>query len=353
MRAEQTNIAAQGPFTDPNRNVQRDAQGRPVLGANGRPVAIAPANTLEFSRLTFLDRGFTAEKEYLRWFPSINASYNVRDDLIARASWSTSIGRPDFNQYSGGVTLPDPENPSPGDQITISNIGIKPWTARAVNVRVEYYLQSVGQISVGAFRRDFENFFGSTTIPATAEFLELYDLNPNVYGQYPVVTQTNLDRSVRMQGVTLNYRQPLTFLPSWARGLQLYANGSAQRLLGPASANFPGFVPRTANWGFSLTREKYSLRANWNYRGAQRRAAIAAGSSIEPGTFTWWSKRLYVDLNAEYTLRRTLAVFANLRNVGDAPDDIKIYGPSTPAVARFRQRTEFGSLWMFGVKGTF
>ena len=156
-----------------------------------------------------------------------------------------------------------------------------------------------------------------------------------------------------MQGVTLNYRQPLTFLPSWARGLQLYANGSAQRLLGPASANFPGFVPRTANWGFSLTREKYSLRANWNYRGAQRRAAIAAGSSIEPGTFTWWSKRLYVDLNAEYTLRRTLAVFANLRNVGDAPDDIKIYGPSTPAVARFRQRTEFGSLWMFGVKGTF
>jgi len=218
---------------------------------------------------------------------------------------------------------------------------------------VVYYLQRVGQISVGAFRRDFENFFGSTTIPATAEFLELYDLNPGVYGQYPVVTQTNLDRSVRMQGITLNYRQPLTFLPAWARGLQLYANGSAQRLLGPASANFPGFVPRTANWGFSLTREKYSLRANWNYRGAQRRAAIAAGSSIEPGTFTWWSKRLYVDVNAEYTFRRNLAVFANLRNVGDAPDDIKIYGPSTPAVARFRQRIEFGSLWMFGVKGTF
>ena len=43
----------------------------------------------------------------------------------------------------------------------------------------------------------------------------------------------------------------------------------------------------------------------------------------------------------------------NLRNVGDAPDDVKVYGPSTPAVARFRQRIAFGSLWMFGVKGTF
>ena len=39
--------------------------------------------------------------------------------------------------------------------------------------------------------------------------------------------------------------------------------------------------------------------------------------------------------------------------MGDAPDDIKVYGPSTPAVARFRQRIEYGSLWSFGVKGTF
>jgi hypothetical protein len=46
-------------------------------------------------------------------------------------------------------------------------------------------------------------------------------------------------------------------------------------------------------------------------------------------------------------------VFANLRNIGDTPDDIKVYGPSTPLVARFRQRIEFGSLWMIGVKGTF
>ena len=83
------------------------------------------------------------------------------------------------------------------------------------------------------------------------------------------------------------------------------------------------------------------------------RDAIASGASIEPGTFTWWSKRLYVDLGGEYAFRPGMAVFANLRNVGDTPDDIKVYGPSTPSVARFRQRTEFGSLWMIGVKGTF
>jgi hypothetical protein len=58
-------------------------------------------------------------------------------------------------------------------------------------------------------------------------------------------------------------------------------------------------------------------------------------------------------VGGEYNLRRNVAVFANLRNIGDTPDDIKVYGPSTPLVARFRQRIEYGSLWMIGLKGTF
>ena len=350
-----TNIHAEGPLTDPTRNVLRDAAGRPVLGANGRPQAIIPASDpLGVSRLTFLDRAATADKEYLRWFPSLNASFNLREDLILRAAWYTSIGRPDFAQYSGGVTLPDPENPSPSDQITVSNVAIKPWSARTLNVRVEYYLSGVGQLAVGGFRREFENFFGSTTLPATADFLELYSLDPNVYGRYPVVTQYNVADTVRMEGVNLGYKQALTFLPRWARGVQVFANVSAQRLLGAqGSANFPGFIPRTYSWGASLNRERFSLRANWNYRSLQRRAAIANGASIEPGTYTWWSKRLYLDLNGEYVLTRRLSLYASLRNVGSAPDDIKVYGPSTPVVARFRARVDYGSLWAFGLKGTF
>ncbi len=355
MRLEQTNIEAEGPLTDFSRNVQRDAQGRPRLGANGRPLPIA-TTALGISQLTFLERAAQTEKEYLRWFPSLNASFNLREDLIVRGSVYTSIGRPDYNQYAGGVILPDPEDQQPGDQITVSNIGIKPWSARTFNARVEYYLQGVGQVSLSAFRRDFKNFFGNTVFNPSPEFFEDYSIDPAVYGKYPVATQFNIRDTVRMQGLSFNYKQALTFLPQWARGVQVFANGSAQRLLGPASSNFPGFVPRTASWGASLTRARYSLRANWNYRGHQRRTAIASpgpASSIEPGTFTYWSKRLYLDLNAEVKFYKSFALFAALRNVGDAPDDVQVYGPSTPEHAQFRQRIEFGSLWTFGIKGTF
>ena len=103
----------------------------------------------------------------------------------------------------------------------------------------------------------------------------------------------------------------------------------------------------------SLARERYNLRANWNYRGRTRRGAAAAGPSIEPGTYEWASKKLIIDLQGEYYLRRNIAVFASLRDVGVATEDIEVAGPGTPPHAQFRSRQDFGSLWTFGLKGTF
>ena len=94
----------------------------------------------------------------------------------------------------------------------------------------------------------------------------------------------------------------------------------------------------------SLTRPGYNLRINWNYRGRQRRAIVATGASIEPGTYNWGSKRLYLDVSGEYSLTRRLALFTNLRNLNDATEDTEISGPNTPAHAQFRSRLDFGSL---------
>jgi len=154
-----------------------------------------------------------------------------------------------------------------------------------------------------------------------------------------------------MEGYDFNYKQALTFLPRWARGVQVFANASSQRLLGDATASFAGFIPRSASWGISLTRQKFNLRTNWNYRGRQRNAPVT-GASIEPGTFNYSSKRLYVDVLGEYYFWKRVGVFANLRNVTDATEDTEILGPHTPEHAQFRQRIDYASLWTIGVKGT-
>ena len=155
-----------------------------------------------------------------------------------------------------------------------------------------------------------------------------------------------------MQGVDFSYKQALTFLPRWARGVQVFANASAQRLLGDETASLNGFISRSGSWGVSLTREKWNARVNWTYRGRQRNAPVT-GLSIEPGTFSYSAKRLYVDMLGEYYFWKRVGLFVNLRNVGVATEDTEIRGPNTPAHAQFRQRVDYASLWTIGIKGTF
>lgn len=356
LRAEQTNIEGEGPLTDPTGNFQRNAAGEIILGPNGRPLTILPASdALGVSRLTYLERQRKTDKEYLRYFPSLNASYQVSENLIARAAYYHSIGRPNFNQYSGPLTLPDTTLP-PGqnNRIIVTNPGIKAWEARTTNVRLEYYFGGVGLFSVGAFSRDFHNAFAGSVIPATSEFLAVYGLDAATYQNYEVSTQSNVQGVVRMTGADFSYKQALTFLPHWARGLQVFANGSVQRATGPSLGSFAGsnYVPRSGSCGVSLTRERFNVRTNWNYR-ARSRGALVTGRGLEEGTYNWILPRLYIDVQGEYYFRKNFAVFANLRNVGAVMQDTEIAGPSTPAVARLRTRLDNGSLWTFGVKGSF
>ena len=383
VRGEQTNVTAQGFLSDPTGNYRRDASGNviPQRDASGAiiytgtgvnripaPSLIQPttipnpaggtalSNALAISKLTYIDRGQHTKKEYLRYFPSLNVSYNVAENLIARGSVYQSVGRPGFDQYAGGLTLPDtelPANPN-SNRISVNNAGIKAWSANTTKLRFEYYFGRVGQLSIGAYRRDFRNLFGGVVFQANPEFLTLYGLDVETYEPYYVSTNYNILGLVRMEGTEFDYKQALTFLPPWARGVQVFANMSAQRAVGDSSASFSNYQPRTYNWGISLSRPKFGLRMNWNYRGRRRGSYIAESPrSIEAGTFTWQSKRLYIDLSGEYNLTKRIGIFASMRNLNDATEDTERRGPNTPEHAQLNSREDFGGLWTFGVKGTF
>lgn len=119
-----------------------------------------------------------------------------------------------------------------------------------------------------------------------------------------------------------------------------------------------GYIPRTYNWGVALTRPKYSVHVNWNYRSKCRASQLYPGqsqatTSIEPGTYQRGSKRLYVDLSCDYAFTKKLGVFASFRNLTGEIQDVKAYGPSTRPVARLESRGDYGGIWAFGLKGRF
>jgi len=41
-----------------------------------------------------------ASKSYTNWFPGLQAKYEIQPKLITRATWSSTLARPGFNQIN-------------------------------------------------------------------------------------------------------------------------------------------------------------------------------------------------------------------------------------------------------------
>lgn len=354
VRYERTTDEGNGPLIDPTRIYQRNASGQIVRDSAGRPVVVAALATLAGTRLAYIERGAKTDKTYDDFFPSINGSYKIRPDLIARASYGRAFNRPDFGNILPSMNLPDTEGTS--RTITLTNPDLKPWYADSYGVALEYYFNepSTGVVSVRAYRRDVTDFWGTTLRPATDDLLEPYGIDPAVYGQalgYQVSTTSNVGEA-RVTGAEFDYRQNLTFLPHWARGLTVFGNLTLQRRVGSQTASFSGFVRKTFNYGVTFSRERFTARVAVNWRGQIEQGRVT-NAGTEPNTFTYLEPRAIADVSAEYRLTRRYSLFVTGRNVNSGNEDTVTYGPSTPKDRIIRGRINYGATWYVGFKGTF
>lgn len=354
MRYEHTNDKGQGPLIDPLAIYRRNAAGQIERDAQGNRIVIAPISTVAGSQLAYKERQAQVEKSYDGYFPSINLSYLIRENLIARLSYGRSINRPDFGDILPSMNLPDPEGT--GRTITLTNPTLKPWIADSYGAALEYYFNepSTGVLSARVYQRDIKDFFGTQLIPARTELLETYGIDPAIYGEsqgYMISTDINVG-DARVSGMEFDYRQNLTFLPRWARGLTVFANLTLQHLEGSEMATFNGFVGKTSNWGVTYSRERFSVRVAVNNRGLVKQAQIVTAGT-EPGTFAYVLPRTTADVSAEYRFTRNVSFYVAGRNVTKEVDTNVRYGPSTARDRIITNNVHYAATWYVGVKGTF
>ena len=354
VRYERTEDDGNGPLIDPTRIYQRNASGQIVRDSAGRPVVAAPLATLAGSQLAYIERGARAKKSYDDFFPSINATYKVRPNLLARASYGRSFNRPDFGNILPSMNLPDTESTS--RTITATNPTLKPWYADSYGVALEYYFNepATGVLSARAYRRDIKDFWGTSLLPASDEILAPYGIDPATYGEalgYFVSTTRNVG-AARVTGTEFDYRQNLLFLPHWARGLTVFGNVTLQRTQGSQQASFTGFVRKTFNWGVTFSRERFTARLAVNHRGRIDQGRVT-NAGTEPNTITYLQARAIADVSLEYRFTRRYSAFVTGRNVNSGNEDTVTYGPSTPHDRIIRGRINYGATWYVGVKGTF
>jgi iron complex outermembrane receptor protein len=359
VRFEKTDVSGLGLLNDPNavwvRNADetfaRDAQGERIR----RPEAGTP-NSLEELRLTKIERGYSAESSYDGYYPSLHVTYNISENFQARLAYAKTYGRPNFpdiipSALVNEFDLEDDEMADPNavqGNITVTNTGLKPWTADNYDLSLEYYTKQGGVFSAGVFRKDITDFFGDQVVIATLADLAGLGLDSRFEG-WNLRSKFNAG-AARITGVELNGRHSLRDLGDWGRYFTVFANWTRLELEGNPFASFRSFIPETANVGFDFTYKRLSVQPRLNYRGRNRTIPVPAYG--EDG-FDYVQPRRIVDLSISYRLTKRFSVTFSAANIFNDILRNDRYSSDTPDYARQFRYGDYGTKFSLGIKGVF
>jgi len=140
VRFERTHDQGTGPLNDINAQFQHNANGTLVDGnPNLAGIQTVPLSTdaLVLRKLRYKERAATSDQHYSGYYPSLNASYNITENLILRAAYAQTLGRPNINNIIPSTSISDAAAANP--VITVNNVGLKPWSAKSYDLSLESY----------------------------------------------------------------------------------------------------------------------------------------------------------------------------------------------------------------------
>lgn len=348
VRYERTVDDGVGLLRDRNAIYQRDANGRPLRGANNQLLLIT-SDALAQAKLAYIERGLRATRSYGDYYPSVNATFSLLPDLMLRAAYARTLGRPEYSNIIPNVDIAENNSAAagqPGGTVTVRNTGLKPWTADGYDLALEYYFGRGGIASVGVFRKDVTNAFVSRTQVLDAALLDEFELD-RAYIGWNLVSRFNVGVPVRLTGYELNYRQQLAMLPKWAAGFSVFANGTFIHIDGP-DAEYD-VIKQTANWGLSYSRGRFGFGLAWTYAGSQQTAT----PTFAPDAATFSPRRVRLDGNAEFRLNRTFSFYLNARNLSNEALGNLTYSSKSPVYSRQPTASITGIKFSAGVRGSF
>jgi iron complex outermembrane receptor protein len=343
VRFEKTENRGLGLLNDHEGIYQHDAAGKLIRNSSGNPIQIT-TDPLELAKLQYKARGAKASQSYDGYYPSVNGTFNITDNLLLRLSYAKTIGRPNFINIIPNLDVDEDADGASG-VIKARNPSLKPWEANGYEASLEYYFKSGGVVSAAVFRKDVSGAFATVTTVLTPELLGQFSLDSRYEG-WDLESTFNSVGSTRINGIELNWQQRLTFLPDWAKGFSSFANLTALDIDGPGFADLP---TKNANWGFSYSRNRVGFGLKWNYQGEYSIPLTTIGANGE----RFFKPFLTLDVNAEFRFNRRFSCFFNARNLTNAAASEVRRTPLTPEYSYQFSNAERGVKMSAGIKGTF
>ena len=143
----------------------------------------------------------TLQGKYDYWLPSVDLGLEITDSMILRGSYGHSIGRPQWNHIQGGQTL-DSFAGYEGGTGSQGDPGLKPLESKNFDLSFEWYYGEGSYLSVGYFRKDIDNYIGTSVVEISP-----FDLRTPVGGAYfnEAVASGCVEGSIDFRGCVRNY----------------------------------------------------------------------------------------------------------------------------------------------------
>jgi TonB-dependent receptor len=281
-------------------------------------------------------------KRYTNIFPTVQLRYDFTPTLVLRATYSTGIGRPGFNQVAGAVTV-DTDN----GVISSGNPNLKPTTGNNFDLDLEYYLPEGGVAQIGVFDKEFSNYVVTRT---------RYGTDPRIPGDNHVQFQTfgNVG-SAYARGIEAAYHQKFVWLPDPFNGLGLEGNitlvdsriqeyDAATSSTGHAEYGLlPGSSRLTANMAAFYEAHGVEARLSSEYVSPE---LFGLGGSKASDTIE--DKRITLDFASSYAINSHWKIYFNAKNLTNAPLRFYVGNSSFPI-----QREFYDVTYEAGVKARF
>ena len=273
--------------------------------------------------------------KYDDFFLSGGVKYDFTDKLVGQVAFSQSILRPDYGNLGGVVGVNDDTM-----IVTVPNPELKPEHSIKYFAGLQYYLEPAGVVGMSYYRLDIKDMqaTGFTVNPEDVGF------RPDEYAGYQFVSAGNVPGTSTNEGLILEYSQQLTFLPSIWKGL--YLRGSYTRVRPDGErVNLP---QKVANWGVGYKYGRFDVQVNGNYQSSYRLSALSNTPTTEDNGILYRAAREMWNVSLNYNLSDHFDLQIAGRNVFDEPDITY-----SNVRSRVRLYDVYGSMWSFGIKGTF
>ncbi|PEQ13683.1 hypothetical protein B2G71_05005 [Novosphingobium sp. PC22D] len=272
------------------------------------------------------------KKEYTYVLPNVTLNYRPSEQMVFRAAWTNTIGRPNYSDVVPTFEEEDGNGES-------GNPNLRPYTSMGLDVSAEYYPDADTVFAVAGFYKNIKNPIYSQTI---------YDTSFAGVDLLSLSQPQNAD-SGELFGLEANMTTRLKFLPAPFDGFGISANvtyvDSSVDVPGRDDDDLPFF--RQSKWlaGGALFFEKGPIEARLavSYRDAY---LVGVGASRDFDSYI--DGRTVLDARIGYRVFEGVEVFGSVSNFGEEPL-VGYQGYSS----RVTSREEYGVNADFGISAKF